>query len=148
MRLNGHVTVPADPDTTYNLLTSPDVLIKSMPGLKSLTPVAEGPGVANYTAEMEVGVAAIKGKYAGTMSIVDPKPGQGYRLQVNGQGPGGFVEVGLDISLAAKGEATEVTYNGEARIGGTIAGVGQRMLSGVASLILNQFFQGIVKAAK
>lgn len=148
MRLNGRVTVPADPKTTYELLTDPEVLTQAMPGLKSLAPIDSGPGAVNYSADMEVGVAAIKGKYNGTMSVIDPEPGVGYRLAVSGQGPGGFVEISLQIHLTGAANGTDVGYDGEAKVGGTIAGVGQRMMSGVASLLLKQFFQGIGKVAK
>lgn len=94
-----------------------------------------------------MGVAAIRGRYQGEMQILDPDPPHAYRLKMKGQGPGGFVDVELETRLEALPEGTRVTYRGVAQIGGKVAGVGQRLIGGVASMILGQFFGGIEKMA-
>lgn len=144
MQLNGHKIISAPPDTTFDLLTDPDVLVKTMPGLKKLTPTDP----YRYEAEMEIGVAAIKGRYNGSMAMTDVIVGQSYRLLMSGQGPTGFVEVNMLVELSLVSEGTDLHYQGEAKVGGTLAGVGQRMLSGVASLIMGQFFNAMAKEAK
>lgn len=144
MQLDGHKTIPTTPDRAYRLLTDPEVLVRTMPGLKRLTPSGEN----RYEAEMEMGVAAIKGRYQGVMSIEDAIAGQSYRLVMEGQGPGGFVQVNMAVALSPLDEGTDIHYSGEARVGGTVAGVGQRMLSGVATFIMGQFFGAIAKEAK
>jgi carbon monoxide dehydrogenase subunit G len=46
------------------------------------------------------------------------------------------------IQLVAKGTSdTELTYAGEAQVGGVIASVGQRMLDAAARKIVQQFFE-------
>lgn len=144
MQLEGHKSIPTTPEHCYQLLTDPEVLVRTMPGLKKLTPTAEH----EYQAELEMGVAAIRGKYAGTMTIADPEPNQSYRLLMDGQGPGGFVKVNMQVEFSADDKGTDVHYKGEAHVGGTVAGVGQRMLSGVASFIMGQFFGNVAKEAK
>lgn len=47
------------------------------------------------------------------------------------------------MTLAAEGAGTRVTANGRAQIGGTIAGVGQRMMEGVAKAMAREFFESI-----
>lgn len=144
MQLDGHKTIPTTPDKTYELLTNPEVLVRTMPGLKRLTPLDDG----RYEAEMEMGVAAIRGHYDGWMKFEDPVIGQSYRLRMEGQGPGGFVNVDMAVTLSEVSGGTELHYSGQAKVGGTVAGVGQRMLSGVASFIMGQFFGAIAKEAK
>ncbi|MCL6563230.1 MAG: carbon monoxide dehydrogenase subunit G [Firmicutes bacterium] len=143
MDLNGEKVIKAAPERVYQLLTDPAVLTEVMPGLKRLTETA--PGV--YQAEMEMGVAAIRGRYQGEMQIVDPEPPHRYRLKMKGQGPGGFVDVDLTTELESVPEGTRVVYRGVAQVGGKVAGVGQRLIGGVASMILGQFFGGIEKRA-
>jgi carbon monoxide dehydrogenase subunit G len=144
MKISGHKIIAATPEITYGLLTDPAVLVRTMPGLKKLEPAEEN----SYTAEMEIGVAAIKGKYKGRMRVADAEPAVSYRLLMEGQGPGGFVSVNIVVTFAGQNDGTDVVYEGEAQIGGTIAGVGQRMLSGVANYLVNQFFTAVGKEAQ
>lgn len=143
MKIDGHKRIAASPEETYRMLTDPSVLVRTMPGLKALVLVEDG----SYAAEMEMGVASIKGKYQGRMEIIDQVPAESYRLVMNGQGPGGFVTVTMLVSFESQDGDTEVVYSGEAQVGGTVAGVGQRMLSGVAGYIVNQFFTSVAKEA-
>jgi carbon monoxide dehydrogenase subunit G len=144
MQLKGQKTVEASPAVCFQLLTDPEVLVRTMPGLKKMEPMDDG----TYQADMEMGVAAIRGKYSGTMELRDVVPDVSYHLLMKGQGPGGFVDIDLAVSFAAAGSGCNVVYEGEAKVGGTVAGVGQRMISGVASFIMNQFFNRVAEEAK
>lgn len=144
MHLKGHKVITAPRSVCYQLLTDPEVLVKTMPGLKSMQEQDDG----TFQATLEMGVASIKGRYTGTMAIVDPVSSESYRLKMDGQGPGGFVNVDMVVSFVDTDEGCDVTYEGEAKVGGTVAGVGQRMVSGVASYILNQFFGNVAKEAQ
>ncbi len=143
MQLSGNKPIPASVDKAYGLMTDPEILTRTMPGLKQLTPISQG----EYAADLEVGVAAIKGKYHGTMRIQDADPPQFYRLVLEGQGTGGFVSVNMAVNFTSSDDGTMVNYEGQAEVGGTIASVGQRMISGVANYLMNQFFQALAKEA-
>lgn len=145
MDIKGHKIINASPSICYRLLTDPEILIRTMPGLKSMEAVNEGNDQGKYNAELEVGVAAIRGHYSGTMTIEDPVENESYRLMLDGQGPGGFVVINMTVRFEQVAEGCDVIYEGEAKVGGTVAGVGQRMLSGIASFILNQFFGNVAK---
>jgi carbon monoxide dehydrogenase subunit G len=45
------------------------------------------------------------------------------------------------IDLVEQGGETLLQYSTDAKIGGLIASVGQRMLNGVAKMMLDQFFK-------
>jgi hypothetical protein len=145
MKLDGHKIIPTSPANAYRLLTDPQVLVRTMPGLKSMTPKDDEPKV--YKAELEMGVAAIKGKYQGEMRMEDMVEGASYRLRMHGQGPGGFVDVNMAVSLEPIDAGSDLHYLGDANVGGTVAGVGQRVLSGVANIIIGQFFTAMAKEA-
>ncbi|WP_053960450.1 SRPBCC family protein [Sulfobacillus thermosulfidooxidans] len=144
MQLSGSKIIPASAEKAYALLTNPEVLMRTMPGLKQLTPSPSG----GYAAEMEMGVAAVKGKYQGHMQIHDAIAPQSYRLVLDGQGPGGFVSVDMRVEFEPNENGTAVRYEGEANVGGTIASMGQRMIHGVANYLVNQFVTAVAKEAE
>jgi carbon monoxide dehydrogenase subunit G len=90
---------------------------------------------------MKVGVAAIKGTYKGKVAIVEKEEPRAYTLQIEGSGGPGFVKGSARISLEAEGDGTNVKVEGDGQVGGMLAGVGQRMLPGVAKMLMNQFFE-------
>jgi carbon monoxide dehydrogenase subunit G len=98
---------------------------------------------------MKVGVAAIRGTYKGKVAIVDKEAPSSYTLQVEGSGGPGFVKGEAKVTLAAaeEGTGTQVVVDGEGQVGGMLAGVGQRMLPGVAKMLMNQFFECLIGKA-
>jgi len=60
---------------------------------------------------------------------------------MDGKGLPGFVKGEGRIDLAPRGSETELSYSGEAQVGGLIASVGQRMLDAAARRIVQQFFE-------
>jgi uncharacterized protein len=144
MKISGTYELPTNSTTAYRLLTDPDVLVRTVPGLKSLKLIEENV----YDAELEIGIAMIKGRYKGSVKMTDAVVGEHYRLIVEGQGPIGFVQTEVLIKLEQVSEnQTEVICEGEAQIGGVVAGIGQRMISGVASMLMGQFFNAVRKEA-
>ena len=59
---------------------------------------------------------------------------------VEGQGRPGFVKGSSAIALRADGAATAVDVSGAVQTGGPIARVGQRLIGGVAKMMLDRFF--------
>lgn len=144
MKVSGTYELPTNAATAYQLLTDPDVLVRTMPGLKSLNSV----GDQTYSAELEVGIKMVKGRYKGTVKLVDCVAGEQFRLIMEGQGPLGFVQQDMLVKLEQISEhQTHVICDGEATVGGVVAGIGQRMISGVASLLMGQFFTAMKKEA-
>ncbi|ALS23975.1 MULTISPECIES: CoxG family protein [Paenibacillus] len=144
MKVSGTYELPTNSATAYQLLTDPDVLIRTMPGLKSLQAIDDN----TYSAELEVGIKMVKGRYKGTVKLFDAVEGEQFRLSMDGQGPLGFVQQEMLIKLEQVADnRTNVICEGEATVGGVIAGIGQRMMSGVASLLMGQFFSAMKKEA-
>ena len=137
MKLTGSYTFDAPPDRVWALLLSPDTLKSCVPGCEKLEPTGEDA----YTATMKVGVAAIRGTYNGKVRITDKNEPNSYTLNVEGSGGPGFVRGEAKITLTPEGEAkTKVGVDADGQVGGTVAGVGQRMLGGVAKMLMDQFF--------
>jgi len=136
MKLAGQYLLPAPPAKVWALLTDPNRLAKLLPGCERLDP--DGPD--RFKAAVKFGIAAISGKYAGTIEFAEKKPPNSMRMKLSGKGIPGFVDGVGHIELAEKGGQTELRYTGEAQVGGMIASVGQRMIEGAARKIVDQFF--------
>jgi uncharacterized protein len=136
VKFAGTAVLPAPPSEVWSLLTDAPRLARLLPGCERLDP--DGPD--RYKAAVKFGIAAISGKYAGTLEFAQKKPPHSLILRMDGKGLPGFVKGEGRIELTAKGGDTELTYSGEAQVGGLIASVGQRMLDAAARKIVQQFF--------
>ena len=136
MDISGSYTFNAPPDRVWDLLMDTAVLSSCIPGCDRFEPDGEN----RYNVTLTVGLAAITGTYSGTVVLTDMIPHTSYRLVVEGQGRPGFVKGSSAIALRAQGAATEVEVTGTVQTGGPIARVGQRLIGGVAKMMLDRFF--------
>src|SRR5206468_2493871 len=97
-------------------------------------------GENEYSGEINVGIAAVKGLYKGRVKLDDLQAPKHYRIVVDGKGKQGFIKGTGALDLEANGAQTLLRYEGDAQIGGPLASVGQRMIDGAAKTMLAQFF--------
>jgi uncharacterized protein len=64
-------------------------------------------------------------------------------MHASGAGAPGNVRATVTINLSPTDEGTALTYSADAVVGGPVAGVGQRMMTGVAKRMAGQFFKAI-----
>lgn len=139
MKVEGSHPFPIAPQGLWDILSDPAALARAIPGCEGLRPT----GPDEFEATLRIGVAAVRGTYVGKVRIADKAPPSHYRLLAEGSGTPGFVKGNALIRLEPDGAGTRMVVSGEAEVGGLIAGVGQRMLGGVAKMMLDQFFKGI-----
>ena len=143
MKVAGVYTVPVSQERAYALLQDPVVLARCMPGTEALIKVGED----EYEMKMKVVLASISGLFAGKVRIAEPNPPGAFRLIVEGNGKIGFLNGEGLLTLTPNHDGTEVQYDGEVHVGGTIAGVGQRLLDTTARTIIKRFFKKLNAAA-
>jgi carbon monoxide dehydrogenase subunit G len=136
MEISGSYTFDARPERVWSLLMDPAVLAACIPGCDRLEPDGED----RYAVTMTIGLAAITGTYSGTVLLTDKVPSASYRLIAEGQGRPGFVKGSASVTLRPEGNATVVDVNAIVQTGGAIARVGQRLIGGVAKMMLDRFF--------
>jgi carbon monoxide dehydrogenase subunit G len=142
VQVEGQYTINAPIERVWQYLLDPVQLQHCIPGCQKLEPTGEDA----YQATMKVGVAAVKGTYQGRVAITDKEAPHRYRMLVEGSGGPGFVRGEATVELSPKdGGATLVKVKGDGQVGGTVAGVGQRMLSGVAKMLMGQMFDCVKK---
>ncbi len=136
MKIAGTALLPGTPQQVWELLNDPQRLAKLLPGCERLEP----DGADRFKAVIKFGLAAVSGTYTGSVQLTDKNPPRSLRLKIEGKGLPGFVIGGGELRLGAKKGQTEVTYSGEAQVGGLIASVGQRMIEGASRKIIQEFF--------
>jgi carbon monoxide dehydrogenase subunit G len=141
LNIASKVVLNGTPEQVWDLLMDPTVLAECLPGCEKL----EVQGPDSYVAHLSLGVAAIKGKYQGRIETTEKQPHSHYKLLIQGEGTPGWVKAQMAIDLAAQGDATELAYNVDAQVGGLVASVGSRMLTGVAKMMLTDMFKQVGK---
>jgi carbon monoxide dehydrogenase subunit G len=119
----------------------PAAIASCIPGCDALEP----DGADRYRAAITIGMAAITGKYEGTVVISEKVEPQSYKLSVDGQGRPGFVKGEATIALRevvteSGGSSTVVDVTGTVQTGGTIARLGQRLIGSAAKMMQDRFF--------
>ncbi len=136
MKVQGTVLLPGSREQVWDLLTDPAKLAKLLPGCEKLE--ADGPD--RYKVAIKFALAAISGKYSGSVELSEKNPPESLRMVLEGRGTPGFMRGEGRIRLGEKKGQTELRYEGEAQVGGMIAAVGQRMIDVAARRIIQQFF--------
>lgn len=141
MKLSGSYTLNAARPQVWAALQDPAVLARCLPGCQAL----EVTGPDEYAVTVKAGVASITGTYLGRVRLADKEEPASYRLVAAGQGGPGTIEADARIRLseADGGTTTLLEYDADAIVGGTIAGVGQRVLTGVSRRTAEEFFAAI-----
>ena len=137
MDISGSYTFNAAPERVWTLLMDPAVLSSCIPGCDRFEP----DGADRYNVTLTVGLAAITGTYSGTVVLADMVPNTSYELIVEGQGRPGFVKGSSKIALRPEGAATVVDVTAAVQTGGAIARLGQRLVGGVAKMMMDRFFE-------
>jgi carbon monoxide dehydrogenase subunit G len=140
VNLDGSAVLHADPERVWSIITDPAVLARTIPGCESLRQVGDD----EYEMNVSVGVGAIRGTYAGEVRLTDQQRPSSYVMHASGAGAPGNARARVTINLEPGDDSTTtLTYSADAVIGGPVAGVGQRMITGVAKRMAGQFFTAI-----
>jgi carbon monoxide dehydrogenase subunit G len=139
VNLDGSAVLAGTPEQVWAVITDPAVLARTIPGCVSLEQV----GADSYTIVVSAGVGAVRGKYAGEVRLSDLSFPKSYVMHASGSGGPGSVRATVPITLEPADGGTLLTYSADAVVGGAVAGVGQRMITGVAKRMAGEFFAAV-----
>jgi carbon monoxide dehydrogenase subunit G len=142
VKITGTSTVPVPQERAYNLLQDPAVLARCMPGCEALDRIGDN----EYAMRMKMALASISGKFEGKVRIAETNPPDSFRLIVEGNGKIGFMK-GDGLLRLTSGNGTNVSFEGDVQVGGTIASVGQRLIETTAKMLIKRFFDKLATEA-
>lgn len=141
MKVQGQYTFDAPRAAVWQAVMDPTVIAAVMPGCEALEKVGDNA----YEGAMKVKVGPVQGDFKGAVEIADVREPESYQITIKGKGAPGFVEAagGIRLSEAEGGAKTLLDYDIDAKIGGRIAAVGQRLLESSTKAIARQSLEGL-----
>ena len=142
MKLEGTHMLSASREKIWELLLNPEILARVTPGITRLDPI----GDFSYKAISEVKIGPVSGSFSGDMEVIDQVPPESFVLKMRQNSKIGNVIAKGNIFLKEiDSSTTEVEFSGKAQLSGLLARTGQRVLTGVARSLTEQFFKAIEK---
>jgi hypothetical protein len=137
MEIKGEYKIAAPRDKVFAALNDQDVLKACIPGCESLEKLSD----TEMTAKVRLRIGPVSAAFSGKVTLSDIDPPNGYKITGEGQGGvAGFAKGGAVVKLADGDGGTVLTYDVDAQVGGKIAQVGARLISGTAKKLADQFF--------
>ncbi|TAK47922.1 MAG: carbon monoxide dehydrogenase [Xanthobacteraceae bacterium] len=137
MTMTGAFQLDASRQAVWDLINDPVALKICIPGCEELEQVEEN----GFRAVVKVKVGPVSARFKGRLTLSDLDPPNGYRISGEGEGGiAGFARGGATVTLTEKDGGTELSYAVEAKIGGKIAQLGQRLVNGAAKKFADDFF--------
>ncbi|NBB47755.1 carbon monoxide dehydrogenase [Rhizobium sp. CRIBSB] len=137
MDMNGSQRIEASREAVYAGLNDVDILRQCIPGCDSIEKTSETEMVAKVTLR----IGPVKASFAGTVTLSDLDPPNGYTISGEGSGGmAGFAKGGANVTLEPDGDATILHYVVKAEIGGKLAQMGSRLIDSTAKKLAGDFF--------
>ncbi len=139
MRIEFRQAFKGSKQTVWNYLHNPNILARTLPGCKKLQKAGDG----HYLIEMGLDIGPLKGTFNGTIDLLELDEPNQYRLVQKGSGKPGNLEADSRIQLEEIESGTSVYCSAEVHMTGMMASFGQRVMGGVAKLLLSRFFKNV-----
>ncbi len=138
MDMTGEYRIDAPRQRVWEGLNDPEVLKQCIPGCEEIVQKSDTELSAKVTAK----VGPVKAKFAGDVTLSDINPPESYTISGEGKGgAAGFAKGGAKVHLAEDGaDATLLTYEVDAQVGGKLAQIGARLINGTAKKMADDFF--------
>ncbi len=138
MELTGEYRIAAPRERVWQELNDPAVLETCIPGIETLDKTSD----TEFEATVSAKVGPVKAKFAGVVTLSNLDPPNGYTISGEGKGgAAGFAKGGADVALADDGDGgTVLTYKAQVQVGGKLAQIGSRLISGTAKKMADDFF--------
>jgi uncharacterized protein len=140
MQLSGKNLVNASPSRVWDILMNTDTLARIVPGISKL----EKTGENTYKTLLEIKMGPVNSSFTGDLQMEDIVDQKSYTLKVQQNSKIGNANAVIKISLASADENnTEVGFDGDVKLSGMLAALGQRLVGGVSDTLTKQFFSNL-----
>ena len=141
MHIEGTYEFESERQLVWDMLQDTEVLSSIIPGSKGLEEIAEN----RFHTALAAKIGPVNGKFEADIQLMDINAPESYKLIINGKGPAGHVTGEGVIRLEQNGITTVMHYAGDAKVGGKIAAVGQRLLDVASKQIAKQSLKKLAK---
>ena len=136
MKLEGSYKLNVKKEIVWRALNDPNILKQCVPGCESFEKKSDT--IFTVTATNQIG--PMNATFSGTVTLSNVQENQSYTIKGEGQSSVGFANGNADVKLTGENGSTMLIYEVNVNVGGKIAQLGSRLISGVAKKMSDYFF--------
>jgi uncharacterized protein len=142
MQLAGKHIVNTGSSKVWDMLMDTDTLARVVPGVSRL----EKTGDNTYKSILDIKLGPVSSSFTGDLQMEEITAPKGFTLKVQQNSKIGNANAAIKIGLLNIEEnKTEVSFDGDVKLSGLLASMGQRVIGGVANTLSKQFFSNLEK---
>jgi carbon monoxide dehydrogenase subunit G len=142
MQLAGKYLLHAAPPKVWAILMNMDTLANIVPGISRL----EQTGDHTFKSILDIKLGPVSSSFTGHLQLDDLQEPSAFTLKAQQNSKIGNAKAAIKISLAAVGAGdTEIVFDGDVKLSGMLASLGQRVMGGVSNTLTKQFFSNLEK---
>lgn len=142
MQITGSHTVSATTATIWAMLMDTDTLARIVPGISRL----EKKGDNTFKSFIDIKVGLVNGSFTGDLTMENIKELENFTLNLSQSSSIGKANGIIKIELIPVDDSqTEISFDGDIKLAGLLATMGQRILSSVAQMLSKKFFVNLEK---
>lgn len=127
------------------MLMDTDRLSKIVPGISRLKKTGDN----TFKTILEIKLGPVNSSFSGNLQMDEITEQEGFTLKVTQNSKIGNASGNIKINLLpVDNEKTEIAFNGDVKLSGLLAGMGQRVMGSVANTLIKQFFSNLEKELK
>ena len=138
MNMSEEIRIDASREKVFAALNDPVILRQAIPGCEELEQISD----SELRATVKAKVGPVTAKFQGNVNLSDINPPESYTITGEGSGgPAGFAKGVARVKLTEDGDATILSYEVDAEVGGKLAQVGWRLIEGSSKKLTREFFE-------
>jgi carbon monoxide dehydrogenase subunit G len=141
MQLAGKYVLHAAPPRVWATLMNKDTLARVVPGISRL----EQTGDHSFTSTLNIKLGPVNGSFTGNLQLDDLQEPNAFILKAQQNSKIGNANAAIKINLSLVDETgdTEISFDGDVKLSGMLASLGQRVMGGVSNTLTKQFFSNL-----
>ena len=137
MKCEGCEIIPASVAEVWDALQNPDILKQCIEGCEEVTQTSKYEFEATVTAK----IGPVRATFSSTIQMTDVEELKQYTLRVAAKSSSaGFGQGNAHVRLVDQGDSTKLAFRAQGTVGGRLAQLGSRLISGVSNKMASQFF--------
>lgn len=142
MKLTGNHVLDATRANVWEKLMDPETLARIVPGISKLERVSDH----SFKSLLSIKIGPLGGSFTGTLQLENIVEEKGFTLNAQQNSKIGNANAAVNINLTTVNEKqTEVAFDGDVKLSGMLATMGQRVIGGVANTLTKEFFNNLEK---
>jgi len=145
LEFSGAPEIPAPRARVWSRLTDPDFIAASAPGVESVERVDP----THFRVISGIGVGIMRVRFELEVELSDIVEPERLRMTARGRAPGSAVDTISSVRLEPLGDGrTRLGWTASTTISGAVAGLGGRLLEGIARRLTEEFWADFARRAR